>query len=268
MKLDNLKDHLKNRKELVPTVLLLFSVICGILILWKVTSFFMASASAESVVKRAIKQSETDPNNIEKQLASSAAITDELKKNNLFAPPPAKEHPVKEVSGIFGDQVLIKQVLINNKWVDKNKWYNVGDTVGDAKIVAIGPTSVTIMWGGKEKSFLPIQAKIADDKSGPRGRTSTANRKEGDSKGGNGENRPAKVTVKVEGTGPRPGGRGGPGEGGFMAMRERFENMSEREREEFRARMRERFAGGRGGPPGGGRGGPGGHPGGRPGGRR
>ena len=254
MKLDNLKYHLKNKKELVPTVLLGFSVLCGILILVKVTSFFMASASAESVVKQAIKQSETDPNNIEKQLASSAAITDELKKNNLFAPPPAKEHPIKEVSGIFGDQVFIK-----------DKWYNVGDTVGDAKIVAIGPTSVTIMWSGKEKTFLPIQAKIAEDKSGPRGRTATANRKEGDSKGGNGEKSPAKVTVKVEGGGMRFEGRGG-GEG-FMAMRQRFENMSDQEREEFRARMRERFAGGRGRPGGGrdsgGRGGPGGHPGGR-----
>ena len=245
MKLDYLKDLLKNRKELVPTVLLGFSVLCGILILVKVTGFFVASARAESVVKRAIEQSETDPNNIKKQLASSAAISDELKKNNLFAQAPAKQHPVKEVSGIFGDQVLIQ-----------NKWYNAGDTVKDAKIVAIGPTSVTIAWNGKEKSFLPIQAKIVEAKSGPKGRTATTNRKEGDSKDGNGENRSAKVTVKVEGGGMRFEGRGGPGEG-FMAMRQRFENMSEREREEFRNRMRERFAGGRGGP-GGGRGGPGG----------
>lgn len=240
MKLENLKDHLKNKKELVPTVLLGISVLCGILILVKVTSFFMASARAESVVKRAIKQNGADPNNIEKQLASSAAITDELKKNNLFAPPQAKQHPVKDVSGIFGDQVLIK-----------DKWYNVGDTIGDAKIVAIGPTSVTIMWDGKEKSFLPIQAKVAETKSGPRGRTAKANGKEGETKDENGENRPETLTVRVEGGMPEIGGRGGPGEG-FMAMRQRFENMSEQERQEFRDRMRERFAGGRGGPGGGG----------------
>ena len=253
MKLDNLKDLFKNKKELVPTVLLGVSVLCGILILVKVTSFFVASAKAESVVKRAIEQNGADPNNIEKQLASSAAITDELKKNNLFAPPPVKQHPVKEVWGIFGDQVLIK-----------DKWYNVGDTVGDAKIVAIGPTSVTIMWDGKEKSFLPIQAVIAEAKSGPRGRTATTKENKGAGKDG-GEGGATKVTVKVEGGRP-DGDRGGPGEG-FMAMRQRFENMSEREREEFRDRMRERFAGGRGGPGGGrdsgGRGGPGGRPGGR-----
>ena len=244
MKLDNLKDHLKNKKELIPTVLLGVAVLCGILILVKVTSFFVASARAESVVKRAIEQNRADPNNIEKQLASSAAITDELKKNNLFAPPPPKQHPVTEVSGIFGDQVFIK-----------NKWYNVGDTVGDAKIVAIGPTSVTIMWDGKEKAFLPIQSKIAEAKSGPKGRTATAKGKEGEAKDASGEKRPDSVTVKVEGGGMRFEGRGG-GEG-FMAMRQRFENMSDREREEFRNRMRERFSrdggGGRGGP-GGGRG--------------
>jgi len=241
MKLDNIKDHLKNKKELVPTILLGISVLCGILILVKVTSFFVASARAESVVKQAIKQNGTDPKNIEKHLASSAAITNELKKNNLFAPPLPPQHPVKEVSGIFGDQVFIK-----------DKWYNVGDMVGDAKIVAIGPTSVTIMWDGKEKSFLPIQSSIAEAPGAPRGRTSTVRSETSSGKIVNGKNAPAKVTVKVEGGRPDFGGRGGPGDG-FMAMRQRFENMSERERQEFRDRMRERFSGGRGGP-GGGRG--------------
>jgi len=248
MKLDNIKDHLKNKKELVPTILLAISVLCGILILVKVTSFFVASARAESVVTRAIEQNGTDPKNIEKHLASSATITNELKKNNLFAPPLPPQHPVKEVSGIFGDQVFIK-----------DKWYNVGDMVGDAKIVAIGPTSVTIMWDGKEKSFLPIQAMIAEAPTGPRGRTATVRGKEGDVKDANRGNGTARVTVKVEGPGQGFGGRGGPGEG-FMAMRQRFENMSDREREALRNQMRERFAGGRGGPGGGrdsgGRGGP------------
>ena len=256
MKLDYLKDRLKNKKELVPTVLLGVSVLCGILILVKVTSFFVASARAESVVKRAIKQNSTDPNNIEKQLASSAAITDELKKNNLFAPPQEKQHPITEVSGIFGDQVLIK-----------DKWYNVGDKIADAKVVAIGPTSVTIMWDGKEKSFLPIQAKVVEAQSGPRGRTATANGKEGEGAGKDEKGEGSAVTVMIQSEGF--GGPGGPGEG-FMAMRQRMENMSEEERQAFRDQMRERFAGGRGGPGGGrdfgGRGGPGGERG--PGGRR
>jgi hypothetical protein len=246
MKLDNLKEYLKNKKELVPTVLLGVSVLCGILILVKVTSFVTASARAESVVKRAIRQNLTDPNNLEKHLASSAAITDELKKNNLFAPPQAKQHPVKEVSGIFGDQVLIK-----------DKWYNIGDNIADAKIVAIGPTSVTIAWDGREKTFLPIQAVIAEAQSGQRGRGATANEGgEGAGKDEKGGGSAVTVTIQSEGGRPEFGDQGGPG-GGFMAMRQRFQNMSEEERQAFRDQMRQRFAGGRGGP-GGGRGGRGG----------
>jgi hypothetical protein len=258
MKIDYIKDRLTNKQELVPTVLLGVAVLCGILILVKVTGFYVASARAGSIVKKATKQSETDPNNLEKYLADSTAITDELKKNNLFAPSPAKQHPVSEVFGIFGDQVLIK-----------DKWYNVGDKIADAKIVAIGPTSVTIAWEGRERTFLPIQAKIAEAQGGSRGRGEAANAKGGedDSKKEGGEGGPGAVTVRIEGGRPEFGGRGGPGEG-FMAMRQRFENMSEDERRAFREQMRERFSRGRGGSGGGmdfvRRGGPGGRgPGGR-----
>jgi hypothetical protein len=254
MKLNNLKDRLTNKKELVPTVLLAVSVLCGILILIKVTSFFVASARAESVVKGAIEQNGTAQKNVEKYLADSAAITGELKKNNLFAPPAPKQNPVKEVTGIFGDQVYIN-----------NKWYNVGDTIADAKIVAIGPTSVTIAWDGKEKTFLPIQANVAEGKGGQRGGAPGAgNGKEGDNKNANGAG-PTQVTVQVEAP-PNFGGRGGPGGQGFMAMRQRFQNMSEEERQAFRDQMRQRFGGGRGGQGGGRRGGQGGGRGG-PGGR-
>jgi len=258
MKLDYIKERLTNKQELVPTVLLGVAVLCGVLIIVKVTGFCVASARADSIVKKATEQSGNDPNNLEKYLADSAAMSDELKKNNLFAPPMAKQHPVSEVSGIFGDQVLIK-----------DKWYNVGDKIADAKIVAIGPTSVTIAWEGKERTFLPIQAKIAEAPGGPRGKGAAANAKEGenDSKKEDGEGGPEAVTVRIEGGRPEFGGRGGPGEG-FLAMRQRFEDMSEEERREFRERMRERFARGRGGPGGGmdfrGRGGSGGRgPGGR-----
>jgi len=253
MKLENIKELLKNKnkEELIPTVLLGVAVLCGVLILLKVTGFFVAKARAHSVVQRAIEQNKTDSENLQKQLADSTAISDELKKNNLFAPPPAKQHPVSEVSGIFGDQVLIR-----------DKWYSVGDTIKDARIVAIGATSVTIMWEGKEKTFLPIEAKIVEAKSGSRGRTDTDQNKEGEEKEVDEGEKP-EITVRVEGGGPpRFGGRGGPGEG-FMAMRQRFENMSEQERQEFRERMRERFARERGGDFGG-RGRPGGRgPGGR-----
>jgi hypothetical protein len=87
---------------------------------------------------------------MEKYFVESKAIADELKKKNLFVPPKPKKHPVSQVAGILGDEVLIN-----------GKWYKVGDKVGDAKIVAIEPTLVKIEWEGKEKVFAPISAASA-----------------------------------------------------------------------------------------------------------
>jgi len=140
------------KDKFVVIVLLGASAFLGIMILVKVRGFFVASAWAENVVKRAVAQSKADANDMEKYLAESKTIADELKKKNLFAPPTPKKHPVSQVSGILGDEVLIK-----------DKWYKVGDKVGDAKIVAIEPTQVKIEWQGKEKVFAPISAASAPE---------------------------------------------------------------------------------------------------------
>ena len=237
-------DYLKEKKELVSVVLLGVSAVLAVLILVKVRGFFTAPARAESLIKTAIEQNNTVPNDMDKYFAKYKALANELKKNNLFAPPPPKQHPVKEVWGIFGNEVLIK-----------DKWYKIGATVGEAKIVAIGPTKVTIEWDGKEKTFAPIDAGGSSQPGGPRGSRATAG------SGGPGGGSAQMVTIRSEGgpmvrpeggRGPDRGGMGGfmGGMGGMREMRERFQNMSEAERERFRAEMRERFGGGR---PGGGR---------------
>jgi hypothetical protein len=138
-------DYLK--EKFVVIVLLAVSAFLGVMILVKVKDFFVASAWAENVVKRAVAQTKTDANDVQEHLAKSKAIADELKKKNLFVPPTPKKHPVSQVSGILGDEVLIN-----------SKWYKVGDKVGDAKIVAIEATQVKIEWEGKEKVFAPISA--------------------------------------------------------------------------------------------------------------
>jgi hypothetical protein len=225
-------DYLKENKEQVSVVLLVVSAIFGILALVKVTGFFITSARAENIVKKAIAQSKTDDEDMEKYFVESKKFADELKRNNLFAPPPPKQHPVKEVWGIFGDQVLIN-----------DKWYSVGDTVGDAKIVAIGPSSARIEWDGKEKVFLPIES--AGPKAPTGSKTSRAVAKAGEAEGES-----ADMVVVRSGEGPGregrrgPGGSPGEGRGGmrdrFERMREEWPNMSEEERDRVRAEMRER----------------------------
>ena len=243
MEIDYLKNnHSKSNKHIVSVGLLGISTFMGVLILIKVTGFFAAPARAENSVKRAVALSKPDPNDMEKYFAKSKAIADELKKNNLFVPPPPKKHPVNQVLGILGDEVLIN-----------NKWYKAGDKVGDAIIVAVEPTLVRIEWDGNEKTFLPIDAKGASPSGPPRPRDPVAKAGE--------QGRPEMVQVQQEGAVGM--GRFGGDRGDMMermrAMRERFENMSPEERERARAEMRER-SGGRG-PRGGG--GPGGRRGGR-----
>ncbi|HUU19884.1 MAG TPA: hypothetical protein VMW72_22220 [Sedimentisphaerales bacterium] len=248
-------DYLKEKKELVSVVLFGVSAFLAVLILVKITGFFTASARAENIVKTAIAQNNADAEDMDRYFAKYKLLADELKKNNLFVPSPPKEHPVKEVLGIFGDEVLIK-----------DKWYKVGDTVGDAKVVAIGPTEATIEWEGKETTFAPINSEDSSQPGGPR--DSRAAARSGEAGGGS-----AQMVAVGSAGGPGGGGEFG-GFGGQGGMRERFQNMSEAERdrfrtemqdrrerymnmpeaerERFRAEMRERFGGGR--PPGGGRG--------------
>jgi len=195
-------DYMKEKKELVSVVLLVASAFLAVLILVKVTGFFAASAKAESLVKKAVAQNDTDAKDMDKYFAKYKVLADALKKNNLFVPPAPKQHPVKEVWGIFGNEVLIK-----------DKWYKVGDTVGDAKIVAIGPTQATIEWDGKEKTFAPIDAAEPSQPGGPRGSRAVA--KASQPGGGSAQ----MVAVGSEG---RP--MGGPGGKGA------FGNLSEKER--------------------------------------
>ena len=119
-------DYLKEKKELVSVVLLCVSAVLAVSILVKVTGFFTASARAERIVTDAVAQNTEDASDIDKYFTKYKMLADALKKNNLFAPPVAKQHPVTEVTGIFGDEVIIR-----------DKLYKVGAKVGDAKIVSI-----------------------------------------------------------------------------------------------------------------------------------
>ncbi len=253
MKFDYLKymklNYLKEKKELISIILLGVSAFLAILILIKITSFFVVSARAKNLAKAAIEQNNAGAQDTEKYVGASREIASKLKRENLFAPPAPKKHPVTEVRAIFGDEVLIN-----------DRWYKVGQMVGDAKIVAIEPTQVRIEWDSNQRTFLPINASTPEDS-----RSQRAEAREG----GSGGERADLVVVGSE-AGPMPGQGGAMGErmrsrmenmpeqerermrDEMRAMRERFSNASPEERERMRDEMRARFGGGR---PGRGRGG-------------
>ena len=218
-------DYLKEKKGLVSVALLGVSAFLAVLILVKVTGFFTASARAENIVKTAIAQNNSNAEDMDKYFAKYKVLAEALKKNNLFSPTSPKQHPVKEVLGILGNEVIIR-----------DKLYKVGDKVGEAKIVAIGPTEVTIEWDSKEKTFAPINSSDSSQPGGPRSSRTTA--KSSESKGGSAQ------MVSVGSAGrpmAKPEGRkeSDPG-GGIERMKERFQNMSGAEKDRFMAEMKKR----------------------------
>ncbi len=236
MKRDYLNNnHLKDKKEFISVGLLGASAVMLVLMVIKVTGFLAAPIKAENSLNKAAALSKLDDEEVKKHIDASKVIADELKKKNLFAPPPPKKHPVNQVLGILGNEALIN-----------GRWYKVGDSVGDATIVAIEPTLVRIEWDGNEKTFLPIDTKTSAP-SGPR-RAGGPDRPQVAKEGEQGQPETVQVQLEVrggEGMGRFAGDRGAMMER-MREMRERWESMSPEERERARAEMRDRFGGGRG----------------------
>lgn len=202
----------QSKRTLLPAVLLAIAGILGVLAVAKVTGFYIASARAQRIVRQAIDWSKPDTNAVASQAAKSRVIAEDLKKNNLFWPSP-KEHPVKAVLGIFGDEAYID-----------GQWYKVGAKIKDAKIVAIDADSVTAEWNGKKTVFRPIEAESSGAPGGP----PSGPERPAPRPGATGGDRPDMVVVAPEAP-PMRGPEGGtPGMGG-----------GSQPSEEDKARMRE-----------------------------
>ncbi|MHC4645101.1 MAG: hypothetical protein ACYTBJ_06350 [Planctomycetota bacterium] len=142
-------DYLKENTKRFSVVLLAVSLLLGAGIAARAAYLLVDSARAEKLVKGALAAGEPDPNDVQKYLAGPKEIAEELKKKNLFAPPPPKpKQPIKEVD-IIGDSVVIN-----------GKFYKVGDKVKDATILEIAPTYVRFEWQGKEITLSPFDVKL------------------------------------------------------------------------------------------------------------
>jgi hypothetical protein len=109
----------------------------------------------QRVVAEVRSLSKQDPNDLQKSLRQAKETAETVKKDNLFVKQRPKENPIRQVDGILGSEALIG-----------DKWYKVGDKVGDAEILAIRPTEVLVEWNGQKKTFTPIMAAGAEGPSG------------------------------------------------------------------------------------------------------
>jgi hypothetical protein len=184
----------KKHMSSVRFVLLAAAVLLAAGAAARVAGYLTGPARAENTVAQALNQHVPDANEIKACLDKAKETAEALKKKNLFSKEPPKEHPVKQIDGILGSEVLVG-----------DKWYKVGDKIGDAKILTIEPTEATIEWDGQKKVFTPLGGD--DEKpSGPPGMPREMARK---MRGGRGpmptrNAKPERVTVAAP-TGPAAG---------------------------------------------------------------
>lgn len=218
MKIESLKD----KTDSLTRVFLAVAVLLGALVFLKI-GFFVSSSNAMMAAAQA-DSSKTGAEDVKKLMAQTKAAADEIKKKNLFVPAAARQNPVSEVIGILGREALIG-----------DKWYKVGDSVGDAKIVAIEPTKVKVAWDGREQEYSPIGATGAGGRGGPA--SGLPGRMSGPGASGRGG-----MAGSRRGSGLQAGGASSPE---MDALRERWMNASGEEKQRLREEMRQR-AGARG----------------------
>jgi len=139
--------------DLVSFALVAAAVLLGALASAKLAAY-VRNERRLAQVRGLVRQ---DPNDLQASLRNAKASAEALKKSNLFVRQMPKEHPVKQVDGILGAEVLIG-----------DKWYKVGEKVGEATVVAVAPTEVTIEWQGQKKRFAPLSAVSAQPEGPPK----------------------------------------------------------------------------------------------------
>jgi len=134
----------RDKAKPLTKILCALAVLLGALIFLKIAGFFVSTSQAR-VLESQADAANVGRNDLKKLLAETKATAEELKKKNLFVLATPKQFPVSDVLGIMGQEALIN-----------GKWYKVGDRVAEARIAAIEPTKVKIVWNGQEKEFSPI----------------------------------------------------------------------------------------------------------------
>jgi len=141
------------RGDLVSFALVAAAVLLGAMAFAKLAGY----VRGERILAQVRGLGRQDPNDLQVSLRKARESAEALKKSNLFVKQMPKEHPVKQVDGILGAEVLIG-----------DKWYKVGEKVGEATVVAVASTEVTIEWQGQKKRFAPLSAASAQPEAPPK----------------------------------------------------------------------------------------------------
>jgi len=228
-------DYVKNGMWYASRALFVASAVLVVLTVTKVSGYMTSSGQITKTVKTAKAQNGHDEETVKNLLDEGRQVANELKKKNMFAPPPPKPKP-PVCFGIIGSSAIIN-----------GKQYQAGDKVGAAEIISVGTKEVVIKWEDQEMKLIPFAVNNASPPSRrPSSSAKSAKKPESGSKSK--DPKEAKATI-VEVTVAAPGPRGfmGMSPEDRQRMMDRYRNMSDRERERFREERRRQFGGDRGG---------------------
>jgi hypothetical protein len=145
----DVKHLLKKEQKLFSVALLGFSILLAVVLLWRIQNFLKVSMWARVVVNSAVQQIDIPTPDTTKYLSPDKEIVAALIQDNIFILQATPVSPISEVRAIFGDSALIN-----------GKWYKTGDSIGQARIVAIEPSQARIEWNGTTKTYSPVEASI------------------------------------------------------------------------------------------------------------
>lgn len=145
-------DYLKNTKKYLPRLLLGASLLVGITTAAKVYAYIIESANIPQMIEYTISKQQQSEETTKKYQSKYSGAAAGLNKKNVFMPPAGvKINPVKQISAILGNEVLIT-----------DKWYKAGDKIGDAEVIEVSSMAVRIKWNDTETTFYPFESPGAE----------------------------------------------------------------------------------------------------------
>jgi len=155
----------KDRKTAFSLVFFVLAVLLTGLTTAELIKIASGATSDQTISKEALAQLTPDDEKVQHYLNQYQATAEELMGNNSFVPPPSGPESPGDCTAIFGDEARIG-----------DRWVSVGDRVGEAEVIEIGPTRVTLMLEDRRITRSPVLVVENTRNAGRNNRGSAQNR--------------------------------------------------------------------------------------------
>ena len=133
------------QKRAFSLVFLIIAVLLGCFTTAELIQIAGGAVNDPEIPDETLAQLIPDDEKVQQYLNKYQAKAEELISNNRFVPPPSGPEPPGDCTAIFGDEARIGE-----------RWVSVGDRVGEAEVIEIAPTRVTLELDGRRITRSPV----------------------------------------------------------------------------------------------------------------